>query len=240
MQFAPACRIIAMVRSPLAMVQSLHQEELFCFIEDQVDFETAWSLQEHRAQGRNLPAKCSAPQKLQYRWIASLGTHVQKLYQLVPPLQRLVIVYDDFARDPARVYAKVLEFLDLPEDGRTDFRCVNASRRHFSSRLARLLLRPPPCCRPVVSLLRILATGAGLRGIRSTLVNTLAFPRPRPPLRAEFRERLVETFRDEVLLLGELLERDLSGWLDAPDAGIRRRGECAEAAHDSATDHGWR
>jgi hypothetical protein len=44
----------------------------------------------------------------------------------------------------------------------------------------------------------------------------------RPPLSPEFRAELVEAFRDEVALLGRLLERDLSHWMEAGAADERR------------------
>ena len=44
----------------------------------------------------------------------------------------------------------------------------------------------------------------------------------RPPLSPEFRAELVEAFRNEVALLGRLLERDLSHWMEAGAADERR------------------
>ena len=217
MQFAPDCSIIAMVRNPIEMAQALHQEEVFSFVEDQEDFETAWSLQPIRARGGNIPARCCAPQKLQYRRIASLGTHVQKLFQHVPQAQRLVIVYDDFAASPAAEYARVLRFLGLPHDSRSEFPRVNARKRHRNTRLARALLRPPQSCAPIVCLLRTMIRRTPLRGIRSGFLKALSRTDRPAPLSPVFRRHLADTFRDEVYLLGDLLGRDLLHWLNVDE-----------------------
>ena len=55
--------------------------------------------------------------------------------------------------------------------------------------------------------------GEGLSTVARKLVALNTVTERRPPLSPEFRTELVETFRDEVALLGRLLDRDLSHWV---------------------------
>jgi hypothetical protein len=71
-EFDPTSRIIAMIRNPCQLVYSLHSHLLYLMEEEEADFEVAWSLQDDRLQGTNVPKKCQEPFFLQYR---EVGLH---------------------------------------------------------------------------------------------------------------------------------------------------------------------
>jgi hypothetical protein len=141
---APRARFIAMLRDPLEMLRSYHLRMLYLLEEDEPELATAWRLQAARARGERLPRLCTEPRLLQYTEAGSLGTWLEELLRRAGPEQCLAVVYDDLAADPAKVYERVLRFLDLEPDGRSYFRGKQRSRGYRSRLLQELLFKPPP------------------------------------------------------------------------------------------------
>jgi hypothetical protein len=118
-------------------------------------------------------------------------------------------LYDDYLADPVALVQDVFRFLGV------DDRVVpDVSLRHNvggiprSPALHKLLDTPHPVkrlLRPFLSSERRLALRERVRGLN--------LRRP-PPLRPEMRQHLIALYRDDVRALGDLLGRDLSGWLD--------------------------
>ena len=139
----PNAKFIAMVRDPVELLHSLHSQFLYGFCESEASFEKAWHLQQDRAQGRNLPPCCTFPSLLQYASVGMLGEQVERMLNIVPHEQVLIIPFEDFKTSTRDVYVRVLKFLGVDDDGRTEFAPVNQNRRHSWPFLARLLMYPP-------------------------------------------------------------------------------------------------
>ena len=208
-EFNQSARFIAMVRSPIEMAASLHSHYVYKFREVETSFETAWRLQDRRAKGECLPKWCLAAEHLQYRDVCRLGEQIQRLLNIVPPDQCKVILFDDFKASPQAVYEDVLRFLGVEGDGRTEFPKVNDGRSHRFRLLGRLCMTAPF---PFSVIRR--AIGPSMRGVLTrSFHRRLARPIDRAPLSPDFRRELIDEFRDDVGLLGELLSRDLSAWM---------------------------
>lgn len=212
--FNPAAKLVVMLRNPVEMVHSLHGEYLHGLNENETDFERAWALQESRARGMHLPPYGKDPVLLQYRRVASYSEHVARMMRHFPKEQIKIIIYDDFKHDTRRVYAEVLDFLGVPNDGRTDFNVINSSHAFRIKALGVLLWRKPMILRKTWSVFKTLfgldervgqAVGNWLHG-----KNTVT--RPRRPLSAEMKARLVKEFSDDISKLEALIGRDLSHW----------------------------
>ncbi len=215
--FDSRSRIIVMVRNPIDMAYSLHNQLVYRYQESERDFERAWDLQGERSRGTNLPRTNQVPAFLQYKAVCSLGTQLERTFRIFHPEQVKVVVFDDFITETNRVYEEVLEFLGVPALPRQTFPIVNPSREHSSRllawidfRLSRLgrLERLQRCAR---SIKRRLSIKDRLVGLPPSWHSTLS---PRKPLDPKFRASLAEEFRAEVHRLESLLHRDLSHWLD--------------------------
>jgi hypothetical protein len=209
--YAPDARVIAMVRNPVDMVVLLHAQRLFDGDDNVKDFAAAWRLQPDRIEGKHLPWLCRTPALLQYGPNCRLGEQIERLFRTVPAEQQHVIILDDLKTNPHNEWTRLLRFLELDDDGRTEFPVHNAAKRNRSTHL-RTTTRIVAQAKEALRLPRF-RLGV-LRTIDS--VNRQEQPNDRiaPALRAE----LYEYFRDDVRLLGELLKRDFSGWLTS-DAG---------------------
>ena len=211
-EFNPEARLIAMFRNPVDMVYSLHSQLLHVSEETVPDFETAWRLQERRARGLDLPPRIRSPLLVQYRDVGRFGTQVERLLSCFPRDQVRLILYDDFAAAPQRVYDEVIAFLGLPHDGRTEFPRINENKGVRLSWLRRFYRKPPPGFREVVRTLKRAVGGETISAAKKKLVAMNTVREQRVPLPADLRAELADEFRDEVALLGRLMNRDLSGW----------------------------
>jgi len=212
LRFNPNARFIAMVRNPLEMLPSFHARMRYVLEEDVDRFSEAWQLQAERAAGKRIPPRCTHPMVLQYEQIGRLGAHVETLFEIAGRERCHVIVHDDFAMDPRLAYERVLKFLELsplelPEYGRHQ-----PLKGYRSERLQRLLWKPPG---PASRVARSSSAGfvkSTIRRARKKLVHWNRASASAEELDPAFREELRETFRSDVELLGNLIERDLSHW----------------------------
>ena len=129
-----------------------------------------------------------------------------------------VIVFDDFAADPAAAYRSTLAFLDLEvdEDHLPDFTVRNAHKSPRSQLTVRLLRNPPPLLRTVTRVWYGIRRPGALRIPRD---GAERYKRPRSPLPPELRRTLQAEVVEDVKRLEKLLGRDLSSWLEPASDG---------------------
>jgi hypothetical protein len=211
-EFNPDAKLIAMFRNPVDMVHSFYSQLVYVAQENVDDFETAWRLQERRAQGLDLPPRSRGAFLLQYADMGRFGTQAQRLLSIFPPAQVKVILYDDFAASPRKVYDEVIGFLDVPHDNPTAFPRINENKRARVAWLRNLMVTPPPVLRETYRSLKQTVGAKRLDAIKQGVLDRITVKERRPPLSPQFRAELVETFREEVALLSRLLKRDLSHW----------------------------
>jgi hypothetical protein len=219
LQLNPDVQFIVNVRNPVEMIYSYHARLLKLVEEDQQDFRVAWDLQATRAQGNRLPKGCHDPNLFQYKEIASLGKYVERLFERVGRERVHVVVFDDFAADTLTEYKKVLNYLGVEYDGRTEF---PRKGKHETVRfrfIQRLLKRPP---KRVANFLltmqqqekrKLKGKKNWLMRLRKSLIVKNRVRAERVPLDDAMRQVLIKAFSDDVKKLGLLLNRDLSHWI---------------------------
>jgi hypothetical protein len=211
----PDARFVACVRNPIELVHSLHLRMLYTLEEDQEDFRDAWSLQGPRARGERVPATCRDPRLLQYAQVGRLGYWLERLLDQVGRERCFVSVFDDLAGDPGKLYRSLLEFLELPYDGRTHFPRKRSTRRYRSRAVQRLVKRPPRKAAAFIA--RTAARREKVRRhallrLRDGLRRRNKLKTERVPLDAETRRMLRQTFAEDIARLEGLLGRDLGHW----------------------------
>lgn len=209
----PQARLIIMLRHPVDMVYSFHGEWLFNHNEDQEDFETAWRLQSSRKKGESIPKHLRHPQRLlQYGDIGKFTGYVQRIYDHFPREQVHTIVFDELIADTKSMYDSVLRFLDLPDDGRTQFPRLNASKTSRFPFLTLMTRKPPPL------LSRILNKNRRVRNLKYQLIRGIdklnMKPSRREGISPELRSELQEFFSEDIRKLERLIEKDLSKWIN--------------------------
>lgn len=207
----PEAKFIVCIRNPADMALSWHGEALNSGWESEKDFEVAWRLQDQRRAGLAVPTLCPDPGNLIYRDVCSLGYQLERLLGLVPRERVFVLVLDDLKNLADRRYKELLEFLNVPDDGRDVFPVYNAGKR-----IPRLL---------AVSSRLVEASKAAL-GLRfgfglMTSLRSRKFARREHQISTEMRVELIETFKPEVEKLESLLGRTFPTWKAIEDSGVK-------------------
>ena len=213
-QFDPAARFIVAVRNPLDMIASYHARLLYSLDENQPDLAIAWSLQDRRRQGHDIPPRCREARLLQYGDMGSLGKHLALMFETLGRENCFVVVFDDLQSRPAELYTELLAFIGLDDDGRRAFVHKNSHQGYRSLLLQQYVMNPPRWISHLIAKRR-LTSGASmkfLRGIRRWIKKRNRIRVERPELTRKFRAELTEYFADDIDLLSELLGRELSHW----------------------------
>jgi len=212
LEFNPNAKIIVMIRNPVEMVYSWHSQALFSRDENVEDFETAWKLIAERRTGSHLPELCRELLFVDYEKIGKLSKQVERVKKLLPKNQFKVILFDDFKSNTAGVYKELLEFLEVSDDGKRDFEQINANKASRSVWLANALRKPP---QPLVRLSQKAKKMIGIKrlGVIGTISEMNARQVQRKAMSIELKKELQEIFREDVLQLSQLINRDLSHWL---------------------------
>lgn len=211
-RYNPAAKLLVMLRRPVGQLPSYHSQLCYSGFEDQTDFRRAWELQEERRRGISIPHSCREPGLLQYAKVAAFAEQLKRLYDAVPDDQVLVLLYEEFIADIPGNYRRILTFLDLPDDGRTDFPVVNSRKAARSELFGGLLHSPPTWAR------HWLQRAAGTRlhdlllSLHAFLLRSNTRPSEKKALDPAFREQLVAYFADDVRRLENILQRDLESW----------------------------
>lgn len=229
LEFNPDSRFLVMLRNPIDFAPAFHNEKRFDRIEDVADFNTAWDLQQERAAGHHIPPSCCQPEFLQYGNVGAFGSQVTQLKKLVDPDKLEIILFDDFTADTRATYVQILNFLDLQDDGRTEFPRVNERKAPRFQSLNALYHTNNSLLRHIVHGVRSRARHiAPLRNLWKAVESK---PREKTKLSAQTRSKLVEYFEDEIRLLSDSLGRDLSHWLDPDPNAV----ECPETTQITGT-----
>lgn len=208
-KFNPDAKFVLMLRNPVDVVHALHATFLKDCVEDEPDFEKAWRLQEARAAGRNLPPKrfCPEPALLQYGAIGRMGEQVERFLNVVPREQVRIYRFEDFIQVPGTVYRDVLSFVELPDDGRSEFPTINSNGVRRFPKLTRFIKRPPfPLNYVKYGVRACLHAAVGSNQAWRISESVSSSKKKRDPLSNDFRAELTGYFKSDQDLLNALLE----------------------------------
>jgi len=231
--FNPASRIIIMLREPSEMLFSLYHEFRWDGNEHLPTFEAALAAEPARRAGLLVTRRTYFCQGLVYREVARLTEQVRRYFDHFGRERVHIILYDDFAADPASTYRDVLSFLEIGPDNRgTDFKVINGCKS-VKSPLLQALIGDQWIRAMAIALSRHLPRLAfsALRNAEEKIWRLNTRPNKRSVLAPDLREKLLEEFRPEVESLSRLIGRDLSDWseptreFEAPGPAVPERAD---------------
>lgn len=138
-------------------------------------------------------------------------THLKGYFATFERTQIKIHLYEDFRADPAWVLQDIFQFLGVSDTFVPDLSVQHNVGGVPKNRVWRAFLQG---LGPVASVFRPLIP-ATVRPELAGVLNRLqgrAFVKP-PPLEAAARAELIEIYRQDILQLQDLLQRDLSAWL---------------------------
>lgn len=205
LSYQPEAKFLVFIRNPLEMAPSLHDQKKFSGDENIQDFESAWKAQTKRRNGEMAyPKSCVDIKHLMYGESCKLGSMLQRLFQQVDRDKVLVVLMDDIKSDAKEVYQNVLRFLEVEDDGRSEFPVINPAKE-----------RRLPWVRKILRHLHLIKTKLGMTagtGIGAIINKWNLKERQRPELSSEIKREMLDYFEGDISLLESLLNRDLSDW----------------------------
>lgn len=210
----PNARIIISLRNPTQAARSWYHQLRDGFREDQTSFETAWSLQKTRAEGKSLPSYCPEPRQLQYRDIYSYAGQVGRYLDIFGRKQVLVLRFEEIAQAPQQVIDRILDFLDLPPfEESIELPKTNTRRQPRFPWLTQMISAPPPALRPLVGPIK---RGMNAVGLKPSVIMMKYLSRSgataKPKLESDFQNELLASFTEDITRLEAVLQLDLSDW----------------------------
>jgi hypothetical protein len=227
---SPGAAIVIMLRNPVDMAHSLYMHMVASGVETAPTFADALAAEDARHRGRDVPPRMN-PRLSTYRDRASYGGQVPRWLDVFGRERVHIIIFEDFARDPAAELNRLLSFLGLDTSYRpADFRTHNPAHASSSRLFRRMLSSRPSQWLVWTALPRVIGDKRTRRLVQSFRHSRLHRRNiERPAIEPELRARLEGEFLPDVVAIGQLLGRDMSQlWFGRPLAP-----EAAAAAADA-------
>jgi len=212
--FNSEARILLMLREPSEMLYSLYHQFRADGNEPLATFQDALKAESARRAGQGLSRQTYFPQGLIYREVALYTDQVRRYFELFGRDQVHVVIYDDFAADPAATYRAATEFLGVdPSYQPESFKVINGNKRVKHPALRAVL--GDPLVRGTALAFRPWLPGqlfAVLQRAEARLHKYNLQPGTREPLAPELRAQLRREFAPVIERLSALLDRDLTHW----------------------------
>lgn len=226
--FAENPKIIALVRDPVSLVSSYFHFLRYQGWEPLNTLREAWDIQDDRCAGKVESATANRPDSLAYRNVALLGQQVERLYRMFGSENVLVLVSNDLRDDTSNVCRTLQKFLGLTYVAEIEMPHNNVARAAKVQFIDRLFKRSPKI---VLQLKNRIKRLVGVRsfGIRR-LIDRFNSKRIQHSVDSELRNEMRAYFRNDVALLGSLLDRDLLDLWSWTDSTRVRNSEHEAAA----------
>lgn len=202
-EYNPDARILIFLRNQEDLLPSLHHQFLYSFEENILDFEKAWHVSDHRPADM-IPPTCRDGRLLDYRMHGRFHEHISRFFSAFPSEQICIIRFEDWTSDPRAAYLRILEFLGLDDDGRTEFPRVNEAKSHRNEALARFIMHPPKFALKIVSLIKRLTGKPSLKLVERA-AKLIEVPGYRTSTSPQLRDEIRRYYEAENRALNELL-----------------------------------
>lgn len=144
------------------MIVSYYNQKLREGVEAAPNFEEAWRRSPYSSLRSDEIGPPEINGKINYVFWAHIGKRLEKWLAAFPREQFLIILMQDLKVAPREIYQKLLNFIAVPDDGRTDFKASNESRRVANVAFHRFVRNLKAAAVPITLPLHQLRGGRGL------------------------------------------------------------------------------
>jgi hypothetical protein len=203
-QSLPQARLIAILRQPAERAYSHYLFMRFNrYAEPASSFAQALAQEEARRQANWFSG-------FFYRTNGYYYSQLRPYYDLFPPEQIKIYLYEDWNSAPQRTLEDIFRFLEVDEAFTPVIRRSNVTQFPHNYSIHKFINQPSRLERA----LRFIPAGMRNKIIMTAQTwNQQHNLIPPPPIDAEIRRQLTEGYREDILKLQELIGRDLSGWM---------------------------
>lgn len=203
-RYIPDVKIIAMLRDPVERAYSNFLHSIRDDLEPiNVDFGRAMELESERILNNWSP-------RFHYKEKGLYYEQIKRYFDLFEPEQIRVYIYEHFQEKPISVLQDIYSFLGVDDEFVPD-----NSKKYNDSRIPRnrvynkIMLRANPADSIVASILPLKLRNK----IKNKLIN-INLSTQKPHLPVMVRKKFVEEYREDILKLQDLIQMDLSCWLE--------------------------
>lgn len=200
----PTAKIIVLLRQPADRAYSHFQYSRANAVEPLSSFSDALEQESLREANGWSPIHF-------YRQGGFYFSSLSRYFELFPREQIRVYLYEDWNESPEAVLQDLFRFLGVDELFRPEIRRSNVTLLARSDRLNQLAKKPERTEHLLTPLMPAVLTKSIITGIRS-INNKFNLYKP-PAISPEIRRQLTEGYREDILKLQKLIDRDLSRWL---------------------------
>lgn len=212
-KYNPDSKIILMIRNPVEMIPSLHSQVVYSGDENILNFNEAWESCTYRKRSEKITNNARDAQILFYDEIAKYAEQIVRVKKYFDDDKIKVIFFEEFSNDCQNVYEESLRFLDVAQDGRTEFPRINENKKLKSLKLNTTIKRIPS---PVKSVYNFIKSSLKIEyGLSLTKrlneFNTVI--EKRDPIDKHVKVSLINNYKNDILKLEKMFNRDLSDWM---------------------------
>ena len=207
-QFNPKMKIIIMLRDPVKTIHAHYTQMLFNGLgdEDQMVLEEALGLENKRKRGECLPPNTPLPQALYYREIVSFANQVSRYQKCFSREQIHIVLQDDLMANTPKAVATTFSFLNVDPNHPIDTKVINKHKVVRFQTLRKLIAATPSGLKNAIPSGPREKLSRQLRKINSKHAK-------REPLPEGLAKALRHEFSEDISLLSELIQRDLTHWM---------------------------
>lgn len=202
-RLVPEAKLVAILRDPVSRAYSHFFHNRRLGREPLADFGAALAAERERVEYGWIPT-------VHYRGRGRYGEQLTRYLELFPRDRLIVFLQEDLSRRPAEMMAELCRFLGVDDNFEFDTTkrhnvTDGVPKRIWLSRLFAEQSRLKDAARKVVPV-----------AVRNALFERFYHSNfeKRPPLDPAIRRMLRDEFRDDILVLQDLIGRDLSAWLN--------------------------
>lgn len=142
------------------------------------------------------------------------GEHLSYFYDQFEPDQIKVFLYEDLGKDAEGLMRQIYQFIGVDETYTPDTsKKSQVAKLPKNQTLNKMLQTHNPLRKTTAQVLKSLFPAHLVESFRQKLMDLNQSQEKIPSLSAEERQQLIEFYREDILKLQELINRDLSHWL---------------------------
>lgn len=207
-KYNPDARILIMLRNPVDMLKSLHNQMVFDNWETFTDFEAALDNEASRKGSDQLHTNIYSPKMLRYSELGKYSTYVEKYLHIFGKDKVHIILHDDLIWAPDKTFVDLLKFLNISTELPIREQRDNTSKEQ-RYRFLSLLINPGA---KIKSIIRPLLPFKLRRKIVETIVRINSLEKKQEILNSELQFRLRLKFAEDTNKLEKIINKDLSIW----------------------------
>ncbi|MDJ0707457.1 MAG: sulfotransferase [Leptolyngbyaceae cyanobacterium MO_188.B28] len=200
--YIPNTKLITILRDPVERAYSHFSSLVSKDHEPLTDFTQAMEAEEMRMRNNWSP-------RWHYKQRGFYYSQIKRYFNLFDQSQIKIYLYEDFKANPIGVLQDIFRFIEVDDEF-----APNISQKHHVTYMRRneVLHKFFVEENLAKSILKPLISSNLRQCVKANLINLNI--RKRPKLQPEVRKRFIEVYREDILNLQGLIQRDLSAWLE--------------------------